>query len=566
MTDDQTVVSRIITIDDNPAIHNDFRSILIQEEKDEAFEAASAALFGDAQSESSLPKLPLFELVSASQGKEGYGLVKTALQEGRPFALAFVDMRMPPGWDGLETIEHLWRLDPNLQTVICSAYSDYSWGKIIKRLGHTHNLLILKKPFDNSEVAQLATALTQKWHLSRRTKMIMKNLEAAREAAETATVAKSQFVTAMRHEIRTPLNGIVGAVSMISEMDWSKEHKEYFEIIQSCCDSLSNVVGNILDHSMIEAQKLILEESNFDLHNLLDSLLRVMALEYEDSRVQLRCHVDAHVPRFVCGDANRLRQILTNLIGNAFKFTPEGEVSLDFTYDRENGQQIFTTNIKDTGIGIEQEQIERIFEEFVQVDTGYTRVYEGSGLGLTIANRLVRLMGGELSVESQPGLGSRFNFWIPLQQEKKSPAPDDSRPTPEHEPVCYDGVRILVVEDNLINQKMVAHILSSLGCDIDVAENGQMAVEKAAAQKYALIFMDCQMPVMDGFQATRRIRSQEKNDERSSIVALTANTTDEDRQLCLDAGMDDFVPKPVNKLHLQKILQRWLRPAPPSSA
>ncbi len=555
MNDKETEVLRIITIDDNPAIHKDYRSILIPKEKDDAFEASAAALFGESELESSAPLLPPFDLVSAYQGQKGYEMVKAAIEENRPFAMAFVDMRMPPGWDGLETIEHLWQVDPDLQVVICSAYSDYSWSKITKRLGHTDNLLILKKPFDNSEVAQLAAALTKKWYMRRQTVMIMKNLEAARISAEMATIAKSQFVTTMSHEIRTPLNGIVGAVSMISEFNWPNEQKEYFEIIQSCCDSLCDVVGNILDFSQIEAQKLIPSQERFDLHNLLSSLMRVMAMEYEDNHVHLRCDLDPAVPEWVIGDHRRLRQVLANLIGNGFKYTSKGEVGLDITYGNRNEQQVLTVTVRDTGIGIEQKQIAHIFEEFVQADAGFTRVYGGSGLGLTIANRLIKLMGGELTVQSQPGSGSTFNFWIPLPQAQDVKPDRNIEQISEDQFASYDNVRILLVEDNHINQKMVAHMLTAIGCQTDIAENGQIAVDMVTRQNYALVLMDCQMPIMDGIEATRRIRQSENN---VNIVALTANTTHEDKQRCFDAGMDDFLPKPVNKLRLQKTLQRWL--------
>ncbi len=555
MNNQETQVLRIITIDDNPAIHKDYRSILIQKKKDDAFEASAAALFGESEAESSAPQMPPFDLASAFQGQEGCEMVKAAIKENRPFAMAFVDMRMPPGWDGLETIEHLWEIDPDLQVVICSAYSDYSWNKITKRLGHTDNLLILKKPFDSSEVAQLATALTKKWYLRRQTAMIMKNLETARTAAEMATIAKSQFVTTMSHEIRTPLNGIVGAVSMISEFNWAGEQKEYFEIIQSCCDSLCGVVGNILDFSQIEAQKLTTCQERFDLHNLLGCLMRVMAMEYEDNHVHLRYELDPVVPRWVNGDPNRLRQVLANLIGNGFKYTSKGEVSLSITYGDRDGRRVLRVNVKDTGIGIEQVQITHIFEEFVQADAGFTRTYGGSGLGLTIANSLVLLMGGKLTVQSRPGSGSTFSFWIPLPQARDVKPDQNIDRASQDQPVCHDGARILVVEDNDINQKMVAHMLTIMGCQADIAENGQVAVDMVSRQKYALILMDCQMPVMDGMEATRRIRQSENH---VRIVALTANTTNEDKQRCFDAGMDDFVPKPVNKLRLQKTLQRWL--------
>jgi signal transduction histidine kinase len=428
---------RILIIDDNESIHKDFHAILegkaenlidLDEEKN--------ALFGE--SVRPLKKLTTFELDSAFQGQEGLVMIRKALQEDRPYAMAFVDIRMPPGWDGLETIWRIWQEYPELQVVICTAYSDYSWRQIVKELGETEKLLILKKPFDNIEVYQLACALTEKWSLSRQARQKQEELEsmvdirthqlqelndelkAALEKAEIAEKTKSEFLANMSHEIRTPMNSIIGFSEIFLEEDMTDTQKEYIQTIYQSGKSLLLIINDILDTSKIEAGKLEIEIVNSDLEQILhdiDSMLRIHA---EKKGLEFRIVTAGHLPKRIFTDPGRLRQCLVNLAGNAIKFTDRGHVYVNVTQEAADNETFLRFDVKDTGIGIPPEKQELVFEPFKQVDAGMSRKYGGTGLGLTITKKLAELLGGRITLHSEVGRGSVFSLIIPVAAEAAS--------------------------------------------------------------------------------------------------------------------------------------------------
>jgi PAS domain S-box-containing protein len=691
---------RILVIDDNKAIHDDLRKILLGEVKtQEHLQDDEAFLFG-------IEAMPInkFEIDSAYQGQEGLAKLEQSLAEGRPYALAFVDVRMPPGWDGVETITRLWKVYPNLQVVVCTAYSDYSWSDIQRRLGQSENLLVLKKPFDNIEVIQLAHALTRKWLVSSQAQARLEDLDlmvaqrtaelqaanqrikkqfeekAAAEAAfrtvfesspigitlsdlegcyvdvnrameelmglpksrvigrgpvelgwlenredfdairgaadqasgldakeliywnaklgrctgllwarrvaiggvgyllsfvldiserkqmelelvrarlgaDAATHAKSEFLAHMSHEIRTPLNGILGLSLLLEEESIPDDLRPMMGLIRTSGEVLRKVLDDVLDFSKIDSGRLELEEQPFDIRSSLQWSFELFRQAAAEKNLEYRLRLDDRLPARISGDATRLCQVTANLMSNAVKFTHQGSIEMEAQLVEmapRDGRHLIRISVRDTGIGIPEDRIDRLFQSFSQVDASTSRCYGGTGLGLAISKRLVEMMGGDIRVQSRVGEGTTFECTI---SAGIAAGAEPATETANSE--STKGLKILVAEDNKVNQIVTMRMLQKLGCQAELVCDGATSASRVEANSYDLVMMDVNMPEVDGLEATRRIRRMPAAQSRVPIVALTAAATNEDRAACMAAGMDDYLSKPIELQALRRALDRW---------
>lgn len=447
-----------------------------------------------------------------------------------------------------------------------------SFKLMVKKIGERHLIIY------SIDMTEECNQMRELIELNEKLQLAGEELIIAKENAEKANILKSQFLANMSHEIRTPMNGILGYLELLETTQLDESQYDYLKEIKVASDMLLFLINDILDFSKIEAGKMSIEYAEFDVISMLKNVVSIFNFKILAKKIAFRVIAETAIPRKIIGDAGRIKQILNNLLGNAIKFTHTGEIVLTIRSEFLDADKIkLSFDVMDTGIGIDSKNMDKLFQPFIQEDASTTRNYGGTGLGLAISKELVKLMGGNISVESQQGVGSVFSFSIIVQaalahaeigyiqpeeirfenvfaeNQEKNLAPSEKK---------FLDFKILVAEDNEMNQRLIQKVLNRKGFNCELAKTGKEAVEAIKRQRYDIVFMDCQMPEMDGYEATKYIRESEASNQHQYIVAMTANAMEGDRNKCIEVGMDDYISKPIDYEKLFELIQNRMKKEP----
>lgn len=495
-------------------------------------------------------------LASAMSAQEA----KDYLKQHDNVAVALVDVVMETDNAGLELVNHIRNEYNNNEIRLLirtgqpgaapeeSVFQDYDINDYLSKTditAHKLRMALLNALRSYRDIRHAADLQRQ----------IMSAEQDTRSAA-AASEAKSQFLAHMSHEIRTPLNGIIGITDILSQTQLSEEQAKYVSTIEQSGETLLSIINDILDFSKIEAGKLELENTDFSLTEICSSLEHIFIAQLKEKQLTYSFNIDSHIPEFLKGDPLRLRQILLNLFSNSLKFTSKGGIHLEVRCITNQPNYELEFKVIDTGIGIPKDKLDSLFEAFTQVDSSTTRKYGGTGLGLQISKRLIELMQGEIHVQSIVGEGSTFIFTVKMEKGQGQVAQTTNKSSIQTSNIISQ--RILVAEDNKTNQMVITAMLKRLGYEFDVTNNGKEALNALKSGTYSMVLMDCQMPVLDGISATRKIRQLEDFTELP-VIALTAGATEAEQKECFAAGMSDFLSKPIKLERLKETLNKWQR-------